>query len=255
MLRMLDSKDPETVKKLSYGSILGTRIYCYALCYGFDRDFLDFWAGENTLVARFDDTFTVKAGSDADFEELKEFLDVMDATEIVTDEDTAKSLCFENFRTRKGYRFTGAACASDEVSVLDDSLIPELYSLISEAIPDSFGKDRNSYLSFLSDYMFRKNRGFSRACGVISDGKLVSTTITSAETETSAIISGIACREGYRKYGFGKKTVLTIASILKNENKNVYVIALNESAEGFYEHIGFEKCENIAYVSKRCKNV
>ena len=30
-----------------------------------------------------------------------------------------------------------------------------------------------------------------------------------------------------------------------NENKKVYVIALNASAEGFYEHIGFKRTENI----------
>ena len=38
---------------------------------------------------------------------------------------------------------------------------------------------------------------------------------------------------------------------LENENKTVYVIALNESAEGFYKHIGFEEVEKIAFIERK----
>ena len=36
---------------------------------------------------------------------------------------------------------------------------------------------------------------------------------------------------------------------LSNENKQVFVVALNESAEGFYEKIGFKHYKDIAIVS------
>ena len=255
MLRILDNNDIEAVKKLSEGSLLGTRILCYALCYGFDKSFVDFWANENVVVARFENAFTIKALPDADFDELREFIDILGATEIVTDKNTAEALGFNDFTVKSGYRYVGENCVYDDVSDVNEELMFQLYSIISEAIPDSFCRDRDSYLSFLSDYMYRKRRGYSRAYGVFVGDKLVSTAITSAETDDSAIISGVACDEGYRKFGYGKKTVLTSASLLNKENKNVYVIALNDSAKGFYEHIRFEKCEEIAYISKRCKNV
>lgn len=251
MLKMLDSCDYGIIEKLSADSILGARICCYARCYGFDKNFADFWAGEGALIARFENTFTVKADPKADFEELREFIDVLGAVEIITEAHTAIALGFSEVQIKNGYKYIGDEYFSDEVSVVDDCCIPELYDIISVAIPDSFSRDRNSYLSFLSDYMYRRNRGYSRAYGVFTEGKLVSTAITSAETDFSAVISGVACVEEYRKCGYSKKTVLTLASLLKNENKNVYVIALNESAEGFYKHIGFVECEKIAYISEK----
>lgn len=251
MLKILDNNDIETVEKLSDGSILGTRIFCYALCYGFDKTFVDFWASESVIIARFENTYTIKAMPETDFDELREFIDILGARDIVTDSETARLLGFSGYAEKTGYRYIGKDIFFDDVSEVNDELMYRLYSIISEAIPDSFGKDRDSYLTFLSDYMYRKRRGYSRAYGVFVDKILVSTAITSAETYNSAILSGIACEEEYRKFGYGKKTVLTSASLLKKENKNVYVIALNSSAEGFYEHIGFEKCEKIAYISKK----
>ena len=35
---------------------------------------------------------------------------------------------------------------------------------------------------------------------------------------------------------------------LINKNKKVFVIALNESAQGFYEHLGFEYYDDIARI-------
>jgi len=251
MLRMLDKNDTELIKELTCRSLLGTRIYCYALCYGFGKSFVDFWASDSAVVARFENTYTIKAKPETDCSELREFIDILGASQIVTDESTALSMGFSDADVKSGYLFSSDICPEDDAQELDERLIPELYSIISEAIPDSFGKDKNSYLSFLSDYMYRKNRGFSRAFGVIDEGSLVSTAITSAETEDSAIISGVACKSSCRKFGYGKKTVLTLVSALKKQNKNVYVIALNDSAKGFYEHIGFAECEKIAYISKK----
>ncbi len=251
MLRLLGENDLDTVKQLTCDSLLGARIRCYALCYGFDKSFIDFWAGDSVIVARFENVFTVKADESVCYEELREFLDVIGADDIVTDELTAISLGFNDFDTKNGFVYVGDSFYSYDVKPLDDSFLPELYDVISEAIPNSFSKDKNAYLSFLSDYMYRSSRGFSRAYGICISDKLVSTVITSSETDESAIISGVACLERYRSFGYGKKTVLTLSSVLKNENKKVYVIALNESAEGFYKHIDFEHCCRIAYISKK----
>ena len=38
---------------------------------------------------------------------------------------------------------------------------------------------------------------------------------------------------------------------LQCENKKVFVIALNESAESFYEHLGFDFYGEIAFVNNK----
>jgi len=48
--------------------------------------------------------------------------------------------------------------------------------------------------------------------------------------------------------------VLSIVERLLADKKTPYVIALNESAEGFYEHIGFIQREKIAFCERE-KNV
>ena len=131
MLRMLDFNDFDTVKKLSVGSILGTRICCYAQCYGFDKSFVDFWAGDGVLVARFENAFTIKADANADFDEIREFIDVIGAEEIVTDEKTATAISFTETHIKSGYRFIGDGLVCKEVSVLDEDYISELYDIIS----------------------------------------------------------------------------------------------------------------------------
>lgn len=252
MLKILEKDDLEKLLKFCRAGILSTRISCYALSYGFDRDFLTFWGNNdseefNCIVAKFENNITVCADEDADFDELSEFLSVIGYDTLTCSQKVAERLGFTDFTVKNGFVYSG------EITFLDtenasESDINAIYNLISDAIPDSFPRDKESYLNFLSDFTFRQRRGYARAKCIHCDGKVVSSAITSAESENSAVISGVACDENYRKYGFGKKTVLSLASELKKEKSNVYVIALGSSAEGFYKHIGFCECEKIAFI-------
>ena len=125
-----------------------------------------------------------------------------------------------------------------------------MYSLISENIPGSFSCDKGAYLNWLSDFTFRKNRNAARMKCTKEGSKVVSCALTSAECRSSAIISGVASDKNKRSKGAGKAVVLSLAYELKNENKDVYVIALNDSAKSFYEHIGFEKTCDIAILER-----
>ena len=91
----------------------------------------------------------------------------------------------------------------------------------------------------------------ARAKGVFQDNELISCALTSAETENSSLLSGVACIKTKRQQGAGKRVVLSLANELQSENKKVYVIALNESAKGFYEHIGFKEFEKIYYFGRK----
>ena len=150
---------------------------------------------------------------------------------------------------KKSYIFKGQAqnFGADNIS---EELYKSLYALVSDNIPGSFDNSKEAYLSFLSDFTFRKHRALARAKGFVVDGTLVSSVITSAETSDYALISAVASDKRFRGTGLGKKTVLSMIDELINEKKKVFIVALNESAEGFYEHLGFEFCGNVATVSR-----
>lgn len=251
MLKLLDESNLAQILSSGKNSALGTRVICYALAYGFGTSFVDFWAGDNVLISRFDDVFTIVASSDADFNEIDEFIDVLGCVNLVTDAESAKRLRYADVQFKRSFEYKGQSEVSDIVENISDDKMYEAYKLISSSIPGSFSSDRDAYLSFLSDFRFRQNRGFARGKCIITEDCVAATSVTSAETSDAAVISGVACRSDLRGTGYGKNIVTTLAEELKKEGKTVYVIALNEAAEGFYRHIGFEECENIAYI-KRC---
>ncbi len=253
MLKIAQEKDLDAISQFCEGDLTGTRIMCYCLAYGFGRDFFNCWinlAGDEIkgVVAKFYDSITIKIKDTCEVDEIRQFCEMLGYDEIMCSEKCCETLGFIPSQTKKAYVFRGNAgeYTSDN---LGEECYKQLYTLISEAIPSSFKADNESYLSWLSDFTFRKKRGLARSKGITENGRLLSCVMTSSETKFSAIISGVACKSTSRKTGLGKKTVLSAVRELESEGKDVYVIALNGSAEGFYEHIGFELNERICFIS------
>ncbi len=248
MLKHIDDCLPQFVY-IGDTDIIKTRIICYASCYGFDKPYLDFWFGDGVIISRFDGVLTVWADEKADYPELREFLDIMGAVDIITFSFVADKLNYSNYTVKRSFEFFGVNENCPIVSQIPDNYMREAYRLITRSIPDSFKDDENSYLSFLSDYRYRENRGFARGYCIVDNENLRAVGFTAAETDSAAILSGIACHQDFRNCGYGKKIVVSLASNIISEGKRAFVIALNDSAVGFYKHIGFKEKENIAYIS------
>lgn len=251
MLKLATDKDLNDILKFCGEDLLGTRIGCYCLAYGFERDFLNVWVdfsdeSINAVVAKFYDSVTLKAIGD-DLSEIREFISVIGFSTFETSQEICEKLSFKSDEIKKTYIFCDEA-ENYGASDIGEEHYKNLYNLVCENIPGSFSNDKDSYLAFLSDFTFRKHRNLARSKGIIHDGKLVSSVITSAEVPGAALISAVACDKSVRGKGLGKKTVLSMVSELQNEDKKVYVIALNESAEGFYECLGFKFKENITII-------
>ena len=249
MLELATEKDLDAILEFCDSDLLGTRIGCYCLSYGFDRDFLNVWVDKadcciNAVIAKFYDIVTLKANGD-DLSEVGEFVSMIGFKSLEAESETFEKLHYKADEIKKSYVFSGNADNTDAQG-LTEEYYKSLYNLVSENIPGSFSGDKESYLAFLSDFTFRKRRNLARAKGILLDGALVSSVITSAEVPRNALISAVASDKTIRDMGLGKKTVLSMVTELQKENKKVYVIALNESAEGFYEHLGFEFYKNIA---------
>ncbi len=255
-IKSAENKDIPFITRFCERSVLGTKILCQINAYGLERDFLSVWycaAEDNATVAvisKFENNITLLC-SDTDFiGDIEVFVNMIGFDSLSVSYETAQKMSETDFVSKKAYVYKDSY--SEEVfSELTEEYYKNCYNLISKNIPDSFDETEEAYLSFLSDFTFRKRRRLARIKGYTENGEVYSCALTSAETDTSAIISGVACDLSLRKKGLGKKTVLSLAEELKSENKDVYVIALNESAEGFYEHIGFEFTEKISFIERK----
>ncbi len=252
MLKLAESNDLKSILSFCDGNLLGTRISCYCLAYGFDRDFINIWVDKSedvikTVVAKFYDSMTVITSSD-NVDEIKEFISMMGFASLETDAIICTKLGFKADSVKKAYVFNGKA-ENFGAEDLGEEHYKELYNLVSENISGSFINSKEAYLSFISDFTFRKHRSLARCKGFIENDKLFSSVITSAETETCALLSAVASDISVRGKGYGKKTVLSMVDELLKENKKVFVIALNESAESFYEHLGFDIYGEIAFIN------
>lgn len=250
MLNLASSQDLDIILDICDGKLLGTRIGCYCLAYGFDRDFLQVWFDDNfnTVIAKFYDTLTLISDAD-NCDEIRNFIEMIGYSNLEMSDDVCDKLGYTADTEKKSYIFNGKAENYGAVEIGEEHY-KSLYALVSDNIPGSFDSSKEAYLSFLSDFTFRKHRTLARAKGFIVDDTLVSSVITSAETAGYALISAVTSNKKLRGTGLGKKTVLSMINELIDENKKVFVVALNESAEGFYEHLGFEFCGNIATVRR-----
>lgn len=258
MLKRAVYENFQSIAQLCENSIIGIKILCQINSYGFDKDFLEVWimSEKNVITSvftKFYDDISLVASENADFEQLKAFLEMLYYNTIMCPYSLCEKINAANYIVKNAYSYVKCSEKHSAETLTEDNY-REAYSLISREIPGSFKEGREAYLSFISDYTYRERRGFARGVCTHIEGKLSSVAITSAETDKKAIISGVACDSSFRKKGLGKTTVLSIVSILRKDNKKPYVIALNENAEGFYEHIGFKFEEKIAFV-ERINNV
>ncbi len=251
MLKLATQSELESILEFCDRDVLGTRIGCYCLSYGFDYDFLSVWYDDSdgsikTVIAKFYDTVTVKTSYE-EIEEVADFIKMIGFTSLECNHQTCEKLGFEPAEIKKAYVFNGTA-ENLGAETLDENHYKALYELVSLNIPGSFNSTKEAYLSFLSDLTYKSRRGLARCKGILLGEKLVSSAITAAETHTCALLSAVAIDSRLRGKGLGRKTVLTIADELIKENKKIFVVALNKSAEGFYEKLGFDRLCDIAIV-------
>lgn len=253
MLKLAVKSDEKAIKNFLKSHCLGVRISCCMEAYGFDNEFCSFWLATDNfgiisaVLCNFDSAVTLCVAPNCNFEELGAFLSGYSFSSLCASSETFERLKLTPRETKNMFVYThkNLVNADNVQSVCD---MKEVYKLISCAIPGSFSADENAYLHFLSDFTYRNRRNLARVKAVCNEKNVISCAMTAAESEDTALISGVACDESARGTGLGKKTVLSLANELSNEKKKVYVIALNDSACGFYQKIGFEKCESVSYL-------
>ena len=108
MLKLAGEQDKDTILDICNDDLLGTRIACYALAYGFERDFLNIWfdTDSSTVIAKFDDSMTV-AGDCNNPGEIRDFISMSGFCSLELSLENCKKLGFEADDIKKSYVFAG----------------------------------------------------------------------------------------------------------------------------------------------------
>lgn len=250
MIRLCKKEDSAALAAFCGNTLFGCYILSRFCCYGNDYDFCKCYVDEadgtvQTALSVLDGTAVVLTGKTTDFEELALSLPVLGVRVLMCSAQAAVNLPFPALQQKTAFHLQmtlSAAEASDTAPMRD------VYDLISAAIPGSFPDTKDAYLRFLSDFTFRKNRGRARLKAIAENETLRACALTAAESDSAAVLSGVACRADCRGLGFGKAVVSALAHDLQNEQKDVHVIALNDSAGGLYRALGFEQEDTILWL-------
>lgn len=251
MMRLSEPSDRAALTAFCDDSLLGAYIFCRYSCYGNDYPFARCYVDRDgdavrTAVSVLEGTAVLLTSDATDYDELAICLPFLGIRSVMTDEETAQKLPFRCTQTRQALCFDGAAT---DVNAADDAPMREVYDLIAASIPDAFPKEEEAYLHFLSDFMFRRNRGCARLKAVLANDTVAACALTAAETETAAVISGVACRSDCRGKGFGKAVVSAMLADLQRDHKTPHVIALNDDAIGFYKRLGFYESNRVVWLT------
>ena len=254
MLTIASAGDLEEIKNFCRNNPFGAYISCRAVAYGFETGFSKLWCGRSkndelvSVVSSLGGNAVILAKDGCDNEELSFMISAFSMNSVLTDYDTGTKCFSKRFQKKEIFRFDGCDFKVNEIE--SEPEMKDVYSLFLSCFPESYQADKDSYLSWLSDFVFRKNRSLARIKAVVLDGKVLSAALTSAESEDCAVISSVACNEKCRNNGYGKAVLLSLVNELKAEGKNVFVISENRSVSEFYKKSGFKNCGFAAYTER-----
>lgn len=112
----------------------------------------------------------------------------------------------------------------------------DLYELLVEI--EEFGVKKQSKNTFVSNKL--KGLEMSKTVGIYKDNILVASAATTAETTKSAMVVGVASKEGYRNKGYASDLVIYLANhFILDKQKSLSLFYDNPKAGSIYHKIGF----------------
>lgn len=254
MLKLAAERDLGKITEFCGCNVFGTYILCRANAYGFEREFSKTWFSENhekvdTVISSFDNNAVILTSDKTDFEELSYFVSAMGFLSVLTDCETARKCDILDFSQKSVFVLKQKSSEFSDECISDPDL-KEVYGLLCECFSRIYSDEKNAYLFWLSDYMFRSKRGYAHIKAAVKDGEICSAAITSAESENAVVVGSVACKKEKRRNGFGKSAVLSLSSEALNDGKTVFAISEDEESSRFYKKIGFTEIGKAAYIER-----
>lgn len=225
MLELLTTS--QTAEFLSFCNrhIEGAVIFTRLKAYGADSNDALFWYSRNdagnidAVCSMTDGIFTYCADNTADKEEILMFASIMGARQITQ-------------RGKYILRFNESAEKGSAESITSEN--------IKQAFPVIYENEKNQSAIFpywYTDASHKIRHSLIHGKGVFIDGRCVSVALTSGESDTMAVISSVATLKEYRKKGYGRNAVLSLANAI---DKEIYLMTDNINTAQWYEAMGFE---------------
>ena len=218
-----------------------TRILSLYESYGEGLDFVAFWMQEidgriAAAISRFEDKFSLWLTDASDLEEIAAFIRFQGAGSCLY--NAAYPLDFPSDLPTVGGKIL-EYIAEDYISDIQiyEPNFKALHTLLKACespifiVPD--------YLLFLSDVTHRKNRGKLHLSATAVNGDLASSVMTVSETARAVILGAIATHPDHRRRGLSRELVRSIATQLRGEGKQVFVLSASEQNTAFYQRSGF----------------
>jgi GNAT superfamily N-acetyltransferase len=216
----------------------GCKISSLANAYGINGHSVMFWAQDNdkSAIAKIDDIVLIE-NIDADFDELANFIRMLNPKILSCSADTALKLGFHT-------------CLNGEIMLLSrhTDLVQNSKAVINPGLREIYGildscRSQNflppEFEPFYMDMSHRTRHGAAMSAGIMNNGHLVSCALCSAANKNTAVISAVACLPQFRLSGFGTAAVSVLIANLKRYN--IYIFRHNGINEKFYRTIGFKK--------------
>lgn len=226
----------------------GTYVSSRFAAYGANTQFAPFYADEKGSILSVLDGNAVLCGEDTHTEEWAVFLCMQ--PDIFT-------VCTAWHIAEKLAAFLKKPVTNKKVMRLQSPLLPpdislvhpsprQMYPLLSEA----FGETMPAFDNWYVDVSHRIRHGICQTAGVERDGKLVSTAMTVAQSDTAAIIGAVATAAVYRKQGMASQCLRELATAItaENDQKAVMISPKNSGAEKLYASMGFTVCGEIGEI-------
>lgn len=236
MILLVDEKSRYTLERyLSRSDPYACRILSQLLAYGTDARFLEHWIQvyndkPTAALSRLDGNMTVYCESDND--ELYEFIGAVGYSSILADGNILPR--YKGKETVLKYSHGMEAYKQELVHVDSAPTVREIYPILALCRGEGF--DVPDFDSFYPDMSHRLRHGLARIFAVKVDGRAVSCCMTSAETETCAIISGVATMPNMR--GRGYASLLVSKTVEALSPKDIYLFC-DKALAGFYNRLGF----------------
>lgn len=228
-----------TEKYLQNPNPYACRILSQLLAYGTGERFLEHWVQleddkPTAVISRIDGNMTVfceKAN-----EELTEFINAIGFNTILADKHVLPQYWSGEAVMRFACKAEIKVIEGNGTEIEQNPTIREVYSVLERCREAGF--EVPAFDSFYPDMSHRVRHNLSRILAVRVDGQAVACCMTSAETDSCAIISGVATLPKMRGKGYAGRLVAEIIKSLGN--REVFVFC-REELVGFYNKLGFNE--------------
>lgn len=213
--------------------IYSVRILSLLNAYGCKYPFVRFYRQINenknitAIISYLDHDATISFSSEANLNELSEFIRVIGFSTVLCDERLSISADYESgvvMKSNKSIEVSMSYITIDEYPPLFD-----LYNFID------YGE--SNFEAWYVDINHRIRHNTAKAVTLNVNDEIISSAIFSSIYENNAVLTGVQTKPEFRKMGYGSALV---SSMCCDFGGTVYLMRENGRNESFYKKLGFE---------------